>query len=157
MLRGFIIAAALFVVGLLGYSVYSESTANDSGDAGSDSGASGSDSGGGSLLPTSGTFSLSDLAWLWTAAGGDPSKANTAAAIALAESSGNPAAYNPNDPHGGSFGLWQINGAHGDLASFDVWQNVKAAIQISGNGSNWRPWGAFTNGSYRKYLGGGNG
>lgn len=88
-----------------------------------------------------------------------------AAAVAMAESSGNPRAFNGR---GGdqSYGLWQINmiGALGperrrafglsqneDL--FDPTVNARAALAISGGGTNWRPWGAYTNGSYRRFLG----
>ena len=92
------------------------------------------------------------LKQLWIDAGGDPAAADIAAAIAMGESSGNPKAFNGVDPAGGSRGLWQINGVWGELSSFDPSVNVRAAIQISANGKNWRPWGAFTNGSYLKYL-----
>lgn len=97
-------------------------------------------------------YSYDKLKELWVESGGNPDFADLAAAVAMAESSGNPNAYNPNDPNGGSRGLWQINGIHGYLSSFDPLINVAAAIQISDNGSNWKPWGAYTNGSYLRYL-----
>src|SRR5208337_994930 len=89
---------------------------------------------------------------LWVQNGGSADTAPMAAAVAMAESSGNPNAFNGNDPHGGSFGLFQINGAHGAQATYDVNGNVQAAIAISNNGANWKAWGAYTNGSYAKYL-----
>lgn len=104
-----------------------------------------------------GKFGLTDIENLWTQLGGDPAKAPLAAAIALGESGGDPNAFNPKDPHGGSFGLFQINGVHGDQATFDPIANVLAAISISQNGQNFNPWGAYTNGSYRDfYTGEGN-
>jgi hypothetical protein len=119
-------------------------------------GSSGGDSGGGSSVGSLLKYSLDDLKNLWISAGGDPVKADLAAAVAMAESSGNPSAFNGADPHGGSFGLWQINGAHGDAATFDPAGNAAAAVAISNNGANWNPWGAYTNGSYQDYYGGGD-
>jgi hypothetical protein len=85
------------------------------------------------------TYSLASLENLWTAAGGPASAAPQAAAIADAESSGNPSAGNASDPFGGSFGLWQINmGNAGFLQTAGVpsnWQtdplaNAKAAVAL---------------------------
>jgi len=104
------------------------------------------------LIQKVGWYSYQQLKDLWINAGGDPANADIAAAVAMAESSGNPNAFNSADPSGGSRGLWQINGVWGELSSFDPSINVRAAIQISANGANWKPWGAFTNGSYAKYL-----
>lgn len=77
---------------------------------------------------------------LWIQAGGDPSKAVMAASIALAESGGD-----PNKPHtnaDGSIdnGLWQINSVHGTQSTTDPLANARAAVAISGNGANWKPW-----------------
>jgi len=92
-----------------------------------------------------------------------------AAAIAMAESSGNPRAYNGR---GGddSYGLWQINmqGALGParrsqfgLSSneqlYDPATNARAAFAISGGGSNFSPWTTYTTGAYKKYLSAGGG
>jgi len=91
-----------------------------------------------------------------------------AAAIAMGESSGNPQAYNGrgNDQ---SYGLWQIN-MRGDLGParraqfglsrnedlFDPTTNARAAIAIF-NQQGYSAWGAYTNGSYRKFLSGASG
>jgi hypothetical protein len=87
----------------------------------------------------------------------DPAAAEVAAAVALAESGGNPEAVNAADPHGGSHGLWQINGAHRSKPDFtNVYNpaaNARLMAEISGGGTNWRPWGAFTNGSYKQHMG----
>ena len=97
-------------------------------------------------------YTYQQLENIWIQNGGSASTAPTAAAVALAESSGNATAFNPNDPHGGSVGLWQINEVHGDQASTDINTNAAAAVAISNNGTNWNAWGAYTNGSYLKYY-----
>lgn len=95
-------------------------------------------------------LSQSDIANLWTQLGGDPATAVVASAVAMAESEGNPNAINPNDPNGGSFGLFQINAVNGIFTKLE--DNVKKAISLSNNGTNWNQWGSFTDGRYRKYL-----
>jgi hypothetical protein len=110
------------------------------------------------------------LTALWKNAGGDPLQAETAAAIALAESGGNTNAINnsayPNRPgyhtpvagaqKEYSVGLWQINLlAHPSYTAAQMLTalgNVRAAIAISGNGGNWHPWSTYTSGAYRAYL-----
>lgn len=78
--------------------------------------------------------------------------ADIAAAIAMAESGGNSQASNVDSDGSTDRGLWQINSVHGSLSTFDPIANVKAAIQISNNGSNWSPWTTFKTGAYKKYL-----
>lgn len=87
---------------------------------------------------------------------------NTAAAIALAESSGNPRAYNPEKAAGtlpghGSYGLWQIyltahpEDAMGDL--YDPQTNAAAAFKLYQDaGQKFTPWSTFNNGAYREHL-----
>jgi hypothetical protein len=87
----------------------------------------------------------------------------TMTAIALAESGGDPAAHNTRAPDD-SYGLWQINMAGalgparvtqfglssaGDL--FDPLTNAMAAYTIWSSGG-FRPWGAYTNGSFGQYV-----
>lgn len=78
---------------------------------------------------------------------------NLAAAVAMAESSGSTSILGDN---GTSVGLWQIHlPAHPEYsreAMQDPVQNAAAALKISGGGKNWAPWGAFTNGAYKRYL-----
>ena len=93
----------------------------------------------------------------WVEGGGSAVTAPIAAAVALAESSGNPDAVGPSfGGDSGSIGLWQIqSGAHPQwsVASLhDPLTNAQAAVSISGGGSNWKPWSTFTNGSYGKFL-----
>lgn len=82
-----------------------------------------------------------------------------ATAIALAESGGDTNAINPGnatDPEY-SVGLWQINiRAHPQYTVAqmkDPVQNAFAMFTISNGGTNWNPWGTYTNGSYKSKLG----
>lgn len=94
---------------------------------------------------------------LWTTAGGSAAVSNLAAAVALAESGGNPDAKNVNSNGSIDRGLWQINSIHGKLSTFDPMGNARAAVKISSGGRNWRPWVAYTNGAYKRFLSGGGG
>ena len=81
-----------------------------------------------------------------------------AVAVALAESSGDSQAYNPetaaDTPAGrGSFGLWQIyRKAHPEFDSWDLMQpqqNANAAFQVySDAGFKFTPWSTFNSGAY---------
>ena len=83
-------------------------------------------------------------------------------AIATAESGLDTNAANLNDPNGGSFGLVQINGAHfGEswtngvmtkALALDPLVAMQFAFVLSRGGTDFSAWGAFTNGSYRKFL-----
>lgn len=77
---------------------------------------------------------------LWIQAGGNPQNAAIAAAVAMAESSGNPDASHQNSNGSIDRGLWQINSVHGTLSSTDPLANAKAAVSISNNGATWMPW-----------------
>jgi len=93
----------------------------------------------------SGNLSCSGLEALWEAAGGAKSEAFIAAEIAMAESGGRQYAHSPTN----DFGYWQINGGHGPaMATYDPIGNARAAIAISSNGTNWRPWTTYTSGAY---------
>jgi hypothetical protein len=78
-----------------------------------------------------------------------------AAAVAMAESGGNPEAF--GDPQfGGSVGLWQINlPAHPnyDPSSLtDPTYNAHAAFDISSGGTNWNPWTTYRTGAYLQFY-----
>lgn len=90
-------------------------------------------------------YTFDQLQQLWIQAGGNPQASAIAAATALAESGGNPNAVSP----AGDIGLWQINqSAHGSQATTDPLANARAAVAISNNGTNWRPWcTAYTDGA----------
>jgi hypothetical protein len=109
-------------------------------------------------------LSQSDIYSLAKAAGLTDSRAKVAAAVAMAESGGNPNAHNSKPPDD-SYGLWQINmlgglgparrkslglSANSDL--YNPQTNAKAMKQISSNGGNFSPWSTYTNGSYLKFM-----
>lgn len=93
---------------------------------------------------------------------------DVAYAVAMAESSGNARAHNPNAGTGdNSYGLFQINmlGAMGPerrrqfgLSSnddlFDPMTNAKVAFRMSNGGKSWGPWSTYNSGAYQKYMGG---
>lgn len=85
---------------------------------------------------------------LWIKAGGKPSAAPMAAAIAMAESSGSSSAHNRS----GATGLWQILGNPFPGNAYDPLTNAKMAIAKSGNGTNWTPWTTYTSGAYQPFL-----
>ncbi|MGH3247538.1 MAG: transglycosylase SLT domain-containing protein [Trebonia sp.] len=91
-----------------------------------------------------GSYSCSGLEQLWEQAGGSAAHALMAAEIAEAESGGNPNAISPTN----DFGLWQINGSNGSLATLNPLQNAKSAVTLSGNGTNWGPWTTYHSGAY---------
>ncbi|HEY2522719.1 MAG TPA: transglycosylase SLT domain-containing protein [Streptosporangiaceae bacterium] len=91
-----------------------------------------------------GIYSCSALESLWEEAGGSSGTAFMAAEIATAESGGNPNAESPTD----DFGLWQINGSHGSMATLDPLGNARAAVSISNGGSSWGAWTTYTSGAY---------
>lgn len=99
------------------------------------------------------------------AAGFPESMVPTMAAIAMAESGGNPRAHNPNAATGdNSYGLWQVNmlgkmgadrrrqfGIGSNEALFDPATNAAAARQIyqqQGLGA----WSVYRSGAFRQYL-----
>jgi LysM repeat protein len=96
-----------------------------------------------SAVPT-GTLGCTGLERLWKDAGGSAGEARMAASIAMAESGGNQYAHSPTN----DYGYWQINGSWGALATYDALGNARAAIHISGNGTNWSPWTTYTSGAY---------
>lgn len=105
-----------------------------------------------SVGPGNVQYSYAQLEGIWNQAGGNPQAAPMAAAIAMAESGGNSAAYD-NDSNGSvDRGLWQINSVHGALSTFDVMGNARAAVSISNNGTNWSPWVTYQTGAYQRYL-----
>lgn len=102
------------------------------------------------------TLTYAQLEALWINNGGSKSQAPVMAAIALAESSGNPAAVNRTDNNGRqtSWGLWQISdGTHNMPAAniLDPNVNAKQAVakmRTQGLGA----WGTYTSGKYRDFL-----
>ena len=104
-------------------------------------------------------YNFGQLENIWIEGGGSSQMAPMMAAIALAESSGNPTALNPNDTNGqggtqSSYGLWQIsNGTHSAPSAnwSDPVTNAQLAVQkLSRYGLG--AWGTYTSGRYRNYL-----
>jgi LysM repeat protein len=91
-----------------------------------------------------GSLGCQGLEGLWQAAGGAPGSAFIAAEIAVAESGGNQYATGA----AGERGYWQISPDHGALSTYDAYGNARAAVIISGNGSNWSAWTTYTSGAY---------
>jgi len=108
-----------------------------------------------------------DIVTLAESVGLNADRARVAAAIAMAESSGNPSKINNNPATGDdSYGLWQIN-FYGPLISrlaqyglpdkatvLDPRRNAMVMAHISSNGGNFNAWTTYTNGEYKKYLDG---
>jgi hypothetical protein len=98
------------------------------------------------------TYSFRQLEELWIGAGGNRLEAPYAAAIALAESKGNPNAEGHNKNGTVDRGLWQINSVHGSLSTTNVAANAKAAVQIHNESGGWGPWVTYKTGAYKAYL-----
>jgi LysM repeat protein len=105
------------------------------------------------------------LGWL-QAAGLYGENLKMAWAIGMAESGGNPRAYNGNSKTGDkSYGLFQIN-MLGNLGParlkqynlksnedlFDPATNIRVMIKMSKNFTNWKPWSVYKRGTYKKFL-----
>lgn len=94
----------------------------------------------------------SQIAALWVASGGNPAEADTASAIAMAESGGDTTIYNGTCCHG----LYQINTGANNVsvahANSPVWATVWS-IHESKNGSDFSAWETYTNGDYKKFVG----
>ena len=46
-------------------------------------------------------------------------------------------------------GYWQVNSIWGALSTYDPAGNARAAVQISGDGTNWSPWVTYSTGAYQ--------
>lgn len=101
-------------------------------------------------------LTYAQLESVWEQGGGSPSLAPLMAAIALAESSGDPDSTNPTDNDGTqtSWGLWQIStGTHAEPAPNwnDPVENARLAVakyKEQGLGA----WGTYDSGAYKQYL-----
>ena len=93
--------------------------------------------------------------------GFSPQEATMVTAIAGQESQGRIDAFNPNDSHGGSVGLMQINGANAGLIGGADWRKIgkdpdasmAAAHALYARRGNFQDLGGYTDGGYKKYLG----
>lgn len=115
-------------------------------------------------------LSAFDVARLAASAGLTGDAVRTAVAISgwngspnPGESGGDPGAVNRGDASSdgrwtGSFGLWQVRalraeegtgGTRDSTRLLDPRFNAHAMAEISGGGTNWRPWSVYTSGAYR--------
>ena len=104
--------------------------------------------------------SYAQLEGLWDQAGGSPSLAPLMAAIAEAESGGNPASENTTDNNGTqtSWGLWQISdGTHNQPVPniLDPLVNAQQAVAKETGPQGLAAWGTYDSGAYRQFLQGG--
>lgn len=103
----------------------------------------------------SGRLSIGDMKQLAVRAGFQGEAANDMAAIAMAESRGNPMAHNDKYPDD-SYGITQINAlAHGQAAKEALGNPQRAmelAFKISKGGTDFAAWSAYKSGAYREHL-----
>lgn len=101
-------------------------------------------------------YTYAQLEGLWINAGGSAATAPVAAAIAEAESGGQPGAVNPTDNGGTqtSWGLWQISdGTHNQPVPNILSPSVNASQAVAKyQASGWQPWGTYTSGAYKAFL-----
>lgn len=103
---------------------------------------------------SSGNLTAAQIAVLAQNAGFVGTDLSTAVAVALAESSGNPSAYNPETAAGtpegkGSYGLWQIYlKMHPEYTAaqlLDPQENANAAYKIyQAAGGSFTPWSTYS-------------
>jgi hypothetical protein len=93
----------------------------------------------GKPVPTK-DLTYGDVENTWIQAGGNPQAAAMAAAIADASSGLNPAITRTNPDGTTSVGLWLIPKNGTPPGSTDPVANGRAAVQLSGNGTDWSQW-----------------
>ena len=110
------------------------------------------------------TFTQSQMKQLLIDQGMDDYNATIGGAVGMGESSGESWRLNPNTDHEYSLGLWQHNRDTGeDRHAFygikdwselkDPVTNARATYRLwKRAGKSWGDWGAYTNGSYKKFL-----
>lgn len=109
-------------------------------------------------------LTYAQLEGVWIAAGGDPSAAETMAAIAYPESGANPNAVQQGQPYATTgWGLWQITPGNSDPSIgtnqqlLDPFTNAKVAVakynaSKARSGNGFLPWTTYTSGKYQRYL-----
>jgi hypothetical protein len=107
-------------------------------------------------------LTYSQLLTLAQNAGFTANEAETAAAIALAESGGDPRAYNPETEAGapvgrGSYGLWQIYlNAHPEFTGQDLYDsptNAAAAYKVfTDAGKSFTPWSSYKSAKFVQFM-----
>jgi Lysozyme like domain len=103
----------------------------------------------GGMTSAGGQYNIGSLENLWQQAGGPGGYiARIAAAIALAESGGNPLARNPS----GASGLWQILGQVVGGNIFSPFVNALNAVSKFDSAHGFSPWVTYTTGAYLRYM-----
>jgi hypothetical protein len=115
--------------------------------------------------PSSGDFTLLQMASLALSEGCPASQAPIAGAIGAAESGGNSGAQGDvslmDATWDWSEGLWQIRGLKSErgtgglrdsLANADPVKDAQAMMAISSGCTDWTPWSTYTSGAYLAYL-----
>lgn len=92
-----------------------------------------------------GDYSCGALESLWVSAGGPAGVEVTAAAIAMAESGGNP---NATEPNSGAAGLWQILGTVVPGNVYNPFVNAENAVKKYDDAGGFSPWVTYTTGAY---------
>ena len=103
-------------------------------------------------------YSYGQLETLWINAGGPKAVAPLMAAIALAESGGNPGALNQTDNNGTqtSVGLWQVSsGTHQYPSAWATAQGNATEAVAKYKSQGLGAWGTYTSGAYLQYYKGG--
>jgi hypothetical protein len=111
------------------------------------------------------TLTFSQVYNLARDAGLNPAAAVTATAIAKAESGLRTDAVGDvglqDSKWGPSIGLWQVRSVKAESGKgtsrdgtrlADPAFNARSMVEISGGGTNWRPWSVFLHGSYRQFV-----
>lgn len=110
-------------------------------------------------MPTSAgyqTYNYTQLRNLWIKAGGSRPWSYVMAAIAMAESGGNPHARHVDANGSVDWGLWQINSVHfrGNVNATTMQEpsaNAKEAVAVF-NSSGPHAWSTYNNGAYKHYM-----
>lgn len=100
-------------------------------------------------------YTYGQLETLWTQAGGPKAVAPLMAAIALAESGGNPGALNLTDNGGTqtSVGLWQVSsGTHSYPSGWATPAGNAAEAVAKYKSQGLGAWGTYTSGAYRQFY-----
>ena len=104
------------------------------------------------------TFTPVQLWWLASIVSGGKGDTRTAAAVAGAESSGNPANFNVNTDaqHSVDRGLWQINSYWhhevSDDCAYRALCNARNAYRISNGWHDFHEWSTYTSGFYLEHF-----
>lgn len=103
-------------------------------------------------------YTYAQLEGLWISNGGSAALAPIMAAIALAESGGNPLAKNTTDNGGSqtSWGLWQISdGTHNQPVNNILDPNINASQAVKKvQSQGLSAWGTYTSGKYKQFMSG---